>query len=137
MSPKGEHPKDFNHLQSVIAITGWVFFTSGEMGHSRSLVGAWPVHLRAHGFAVAMDAPSRASEEQRMLRRPFWPSFNIVNIFNIAVEKCRMSRLNCLFFKIVNFQGTLFHDQRVRQETQKKSQLEIQQCVAEKQPYTK
>lgn len=47
------------------------FICTGEMGHSRSLVGAWPVDLRADGFAVAMDAPSGPLDERKRLRIPF------------------------------------------------------------------
>jgi len=56
----------YEALQSLTAIS-WGFFITGEMGHSRSLVGAWPVHLRADGFAVAMDAPSGPLERKRLI----------------------------------------------------------------------
>ena len=56
----------YEALQSLTAIS-WGFFITGEMGHSRSLVGAWPVHLRADGFAVAMDAPSGPLERKRLM----------------------------------------------------------------------
>lgn len=41
----------------------------GETWHSRSLVGAWTLHLRANDFGVAMDASSGA---RGYTRKGFW-----------------------------------------------------------------